>query len=101
MQEALIGTFKNFKRFEHRGEWALQAYLRQAVMNRIRDELRRLGTRPRRDVLPAEIQASDQSPLQAAVGRELFEHYEAALGTLEPTEREAVIARSRTGLQLP
>jgi hypothetical protein len=32
--------------FEPRGVGALQAYLRQAVLNRIRDELRRKGRKP-------------------------------------------------------
>jgi len=33
VQEALIGTFRNFQSFENRGEWALQGYLRHAVLN--------------------------------------------------------------------
>src|SRR5665647_2670737 len=49
VQETLIQTFKKIDGFEHRGEGALQAYLRQAVMNRIRDELRRAGRRPAPD----------------------------------------------------
>jgi len=52
VQEALIGTFRNFAAFEHRGEWALQAYLRRAVTNRIRDELRRVEAQPHRTELP-------------------------------------------------
>src|SRR5690349_11784920 len=36
LQDALLQTFKNLKGFEYRGEGALQAYLRAAVMNRIR-----------------------------------------------------------------
>src|SRR5689334_13929045 len=40
VQEALAQTFKRVDGFQHRGEGAWQAYLRQAVMNRIRDELR-------------------------------------------------------------
>src|SRR5687767_12315326 len=51
VQEAVIRTFRNLDRFEERGEGALQAYLRQAVMNRIRDEIRRTGRRPRVEVL--------------------------------------------------
>src|SRR5690349_14530494 len=46
VQDALLQTFKKIGGFDCRGEGALQAYLRQAVMNRIRDELRRVARRP-------------------------------------------------------
>ena len=46
VQEALVQTFKHLETFDARGEGALQAYLRQAVMNRIRDHIRRVGRRP-------------------------------------------------------
>ena len=97
VQDALIGTFKNFKSFEHRGEWALQAYLRQAVSNRIRDELRRHDARPPHDAIPEQMAAGDTSPLEAAVGQQLFSRYEKALEALEAAEREAVIARLELG----
>src|SRR5688572_26829321 len=48
VQETLIATFKRLDGFEHRGEGALYAYLRQAVLNRIRDELRKARRRPER-----------------------------------------------------
>jgi RNA polymerase sigma-70 factor (ECF subfamily) len=41
VQDTLIQTFKRIDSVEPRGVGALQAYLRQAVLNRIRDELRR------------------------------------------------------------
>jgi RNA polymerase sigma factor (sigma-70 family) len=40
VQDTLIRTFKRIESFEHRGVGALQAYLRQAVVNRLRGELR-------------------------------------------------------------
>ena len=46
IQEAAIGTFRNFPRFQQRGEGGLHAYLRTAVVNRIHDEVRRAGRRP-------------------------------------------------------
>jgi RNA polymerase sigma-70 factor, ECF subfamily len=97
VQEALIGTFKNLQAFDHRGEWALQAYLRQAVTNRIRDELRRVGTQPHRSDLPTDASASDRSPLEIVIGREIFDRYDSALGSLSEIEREAVIARVELG----
>jgi RNA polymerase sigma-70 factor (ECF subfamily) len=97
VQDALVGTVKNIRGFEHRGEWALQAYLRQAVSNRLRDQIRRISAAPRREALSEAVEARDLSPLEAATGRETFERYEAALLALDEIEREAVIARIELG----
>jgi RNA polymerase sigma factor (sigma-70 family) len=97
VQEALIGTFRNWQQFEHRGEWALQAYLRRAVMNRVRDEMRRFQSRPQRQEMPEGMAAGDRSPLETALGAEVFVQYEAALATLGEDDREAVIARIEMG----
>ena len=43
---------KRIDRFESRHEGALQAYLRQAIVNRIRDELRRAKRAPETAELP-------------------------------------------------
>ena len=41
VQDTLLRTFKKIDSFEPRRVGALQAYLRSAVLNRLRDELRR------------------------------------------------------------
>ena len=46
VQDTLVQTFKRIEVFEPRRVGALQAYLRQAVLNRIRNELRRTGRQP-------------------------------------------------------
>lgn len=97
VQEALLGTFKNFQAFDNRGEWALQAYLRRAVMNRIRSELDRARSRPRASEFPEDLASRALSPLQQAVGAEVFARYDAALDTLDEREREAVVARVELG----
>ena len=97
VQEALLGTFRNFDTFDNRGEWALQAYLRRAVMNRIRNELERVSTRPRVSEFPETLPSREPSPLEQAVGAELFQRYETALEELSGAEREAVIARLELG----
>jgi len=97
VQEAVIGLVKNFHRFEQRGEGALQAYLRQAVVNRIRDEIRRAGRRPPHDELDPAVVAVGVSPLESAIGGEALERYETALASLGDEEREAVVARLELG----
>lgn len=97
VQEALLGTFRNFHAFENRGEWALQGYLRRAVMNRVRTELERARNRPPADEIADDIPSPGLSPLEEAVGTEVFERYEQALDELSEPEREAVIARLELG----
>jgi RNA polymerase sigma-70 factor (ECF subfamily) len=97
VQETLLQTFKRIGEFEPRRVGALQAYLRQAVMNRIRDELRRKGRRPDAVTLDGLEANTDASPLEAAIGAEAVERYEQALARLTPDEREAIIARIELG----
>src|SRR6187402_2916368 len=78
VQETLFQTFKRIEAFEPRGEGALQAYLRQAVLNRIREELRRAKRRPPRSELDPEAEGNARSPLEEAIGQEAVERYEQA-----------------------
>jgi RNA polymerase sigma-70 factor (ECF subfamily) len=98
VQESLLQTFRNIDGFEHRGEGALQAYLRQAVMNRIRDELRKAQRRPETVDLDPELPDPTVSPLEAAIGAEALGRYEDALDRLRDEERELIVARVELGL---
>jgi RNA polymerase sigma factor (sigma-70 family) len=97
VQETLLQTFRRIDAFEHRGVGALQAYLRQAVLNRIRDELRRKGRRPDETAIKGLEVDGGLSPLEHAIGQETIDRYERALARLQPDEREAVIARIEMG----
>ena len=98
VQETVFAAFKKLESFEFRGEGALQAYLRQALMNRIRLEFRRAGRRPPLVELPTDAQDPGPSPLEATIGREAVESYEAALEAVTPVERELIVARVEFGL---
>jgi RNA polymerase sigma-70 factor (ECF subfamily) len=97
VQDTLLRTFKRIDTFESRGEGALQAYLRQGVLNRIRDEYRRAGRRPAPVELDSQAADPAASPLEEAIGRQAAERYEAALRRLRPGDREAIIARIEMG----
>ncbi len=97
VQDTLLQTFKKIGDFEPRRVGALQAYLRQAVLNRLRDEVRRKGRQPEIGDLEGVELESVQSPLEQAIGREAVERYERALERLKPEEREAIIARVEMG----
>ena len=102
VQDTLLQTFRRIEDFEPRRVGALQAYLRQAVLNRVRNELRRKARHPDATGLDAtgvddlELEAAE-SPLERAIGREAVERYERALQKLRADEREAVIAKVEMG----
>jgi RNA polymerase sigma-70 factor (ECF subfamily) len=98
VQDTMIRTLKQIDVFEYRTDGALQAYLRQAVMNRIRNEIRRSHRHPSPDALGSSAPACDLSPLEALIGRQTVEAYENALDELAPQEREAIIGRVELGL---
>ena len=93
VQDTLLQTFRRIELFEPDRAGALQAYLRQAVMNRIRDEFRRTRRRPPAVALDSQAPADDPSPLEEAIGAELIGEYEQALTRLKPEEREAIVGR--------
>ncbi len=98
VQETLLQTFKRIGHFEPRGSGALLAYLRQAILNRVREELRRKGRRPdgtRLSGLALESELS--SPLEQAIGQEALDRYDRALQRLKPEEQNAVIGRVELG----
>jgi RNA polymerase sigma-70 factor (ECF subfamily) len=97
VQDTLVKTFQRLGDFEHRGVGALQAYLRQAIVNRVRDELRKKGRRPDATNLDGREVDPGVSPLEAAIGRETVTRYERALSTLSAEEREAIIGRVEMG----
>lgn len=93
VQETVVRAVKRLDRFESRHEGALQAYLRQAIVNRIRDEIRRTKRSPAATGLDENASDHGASPLETAIGAEALERYEAALARLRPEEREAIVAR--------
>jgi RNA polymerase sigma factor (sigma-70 family) len=94
IQDAVIRAIPHLKHFEARHPGALQAYLRQAIANHIRDEIRKVNSRPPiGGDLPESKVDPGPSPLERAIGRERLDRYDAALAKLRPMEREAIVAR--------
>ena len=97
VQESLARTLGHIGDFEPKHDAALQAYLRHALLNRIKDELRRAGRRP----APAELNSGHPdaapSPLEQTIGREAVERYESALLRLKEEDRAAIVAKVELG----
>jgi RNA polymerase sigma-70 factor (ECF subfamily) len=97
VQEAMTRVFRRIEHFEPQRQQALRAYLRRAVMNRIRDEIRSSRRRG------AEVDVED---VDLTVPASLFDHlvdrerearYREGLSKLRPEDREAIVARLELG----
>jgi RNA polymerase sigma-70 factor, ECF subfamily len=93
VQETVLHVLRRLDTFEPRHVGAMQAYLRQSVINRIRDEVRRIGRHPAPAELPEDLASEMPSPLEEAVSAEAYERYRAVLVQLSPRDREMVVAR--------
>ncbi len=86
--------------FQSQGPGALLAYLRTALMNTLRDELRRSQRQPQRvgeEVLAGQADGMP-SPMQNVLSDQALAAYERALSELKPGERDAVSLRIEFGL---
>ena len=93
IQEAAMHAVSRLDTFEPRHVGAMQAYLRQAVINRIIDEVRRVSRHPVPSELDADTPSDDSSPLDLAIAAETYDRFRAALALLTSREREVVVAR--------
>jgi RNA polymerase sigma factor (sigma-70 family) len=93
VNDAAMHLLQRIDLFRPQHVGALQAYLRQSIVNRIRDEVRRVNRRPEVTQLTEDCCSDSTSPIEVAIREEVYEHYRQALGTLTPKDREIVIAR--------
>jgi RNA polymerase sigma factor (sigma-70 family) len=93
VQDAVLRALARVDHFEHRSVDGMQAYLRESVRNRIRDEVRRVTRRGVGEELPDSLRDRGYSPLEQLILKERSERYLAALRTLKPNDRMAVIFR--------
>ncbi len=99
VQVTVLKALKHLERFESRHPGAFLAYLRQILLNEIRQELRRVARRPARVGPPGEHSATGPSPLEQLVGQETLAAYDAALLELPEQQRQAVILRLELGFR--
>ena len=95
VQDVLLKTFRRLDRFDNRGRGALRAYLRQAVVNRINDEMRSAlrGSASELDERILEIADGGPSPFSAAMDEQRERRYKQALASLTEEERMLVVGR--------
>ena len=93
VQETLTRVVQGLARIEVRGPGGFQAYVRQAVLNRIRDEVRWAARRPGPDGVPESLPDSTPSPLENAIGADVLARYERGLAALSDEDRELLHLR--------
>ena len=99
VQDTLQQTFARLGGFEARQASALRTYLRRAVENRIRDELRR-ATRRRNSIAPdASVRYTDNAAPQyrQLVDDETWKRYLHCLQRLTARERRLIVGRGELG----
>jgi len=97
VQVTLVRALGRLESFEVRNEGSFLAYLKQIVLNQIRDELRRPCAHQERGDL-GEVPSEAPSPIEEVIGAETLARYEAALAGLPASYREAVTLRVEFGL---
>lgn len=98
VQETLMKAFVGLNEIEVRGPGMFQAYVRKAILNRIRDELRRARIRQNAGPSESELVADRApSPLELAIGADVLDRYERAMDQLSEEERRLLHFRVELG----
>jgi RNA polymerase sigma-70 factor (ECF subfamily) len=97
IQDVLLRAFRRIDSFENRGEGAFLAYLRQILLNAVRDEARRSNRRPAPSRLEETLPDTAPSVVERAIGADRLRRFEEALATLPEEQQQAVILRIEFG----
>jgi len=99
VQDVLYKVFTHLPSFNPRHPGAFRDYVWTTLWNCIRDLARKHARRGSEDPIDDhDLPAATPSPLEQTIGAEALERYEAAMESLRPDEREAVIMRIELGL---
>lgn len=87
VHETLLKAIGALDRIEETRPGGFQAYVRQAILNRITDEIRRSRRRPESTVALESLVHAGPSPLESVIETELWDRYERAREELSEEER--------------
>lgn len=96
VQEVIFKAIRNLPHLEIPAHGGLLPYLRTAIRNLVRDQVRnarRHGRQAQIDDHDEELADRQPSPLEEALGRDAFDRYETALERLPSDDRAAVLLR--------
>jgi RNA polymerase sigma-70 factor (ECF subfamily) len=93
VQETLLRAVQALDGIEIEEPGRFQAYVRTAVLNRIRDQVRWAKKRPGTDGVPEDVEDPTPSPLDMAIEADVLERYELAMGQVTDIQRLLVHLR--------
>jgi RNA polymerase sigma-70 factor (ECF subfamily) len=97
VQEAFGALHRRMKLFDPDRKHAIQAYLRQTIRNRVRDEVRRAGKVEVKGQADLDFESPQALPLDRVIATEDRRRYVEALGRLRPADRELIVGRIELG----
>jgi RNA polymerase sigma factor (sigma-70 family) len=97
VQDAALGVLPRAGRLEFQNKRAFIGYLRETVLNRIRDEHRAIARHGTTSAPLETLVDSRPSPLRDAITADLESKYRRALERLRPQDRELVVAHIELG----
>jgi RNA polymerase sigma-70 factor, ECF subfamily len=102
VQVTLVKALARLDQFESAGPGGFLAYLRQALLNHVRDEIRRHQRRPEHGDIDTELSDPEAPALiEQIVGSERVRAYEQALATLPKRQQGLVVMRVEFGMSYP
>ncbi len=94
VQETLMRVLQGLDRIEVGEPGMFQAYVRQAVLNRVRDQVRWAERRSGVDEATLlELPANAPSPLDEAIGSDVLQRFEAAMASVSEQDRQLLHLR--------
>jgi RNA polymerase sigma-70 factor (ECF subfamily) len=87
VHETLLKALQSLDQIEVRGPGNFQAYVRQAIRNRILDQVRWASRRAGSEPISEGLAGNEASPLERLIGKDLLERYEKACARLSPDEQ--------------
>jgi len=93
VQETLIKVIRRLGGFHPNHPGAFPAYLRKAILNRIRDEIRQAAGQPSMIGLDGSERDPAPSPLEETIGRDLIDTYEQAFRRLKEDDRAVIFLK--------
>lgn len=102
VQVTLLRALNHLDGFDARHTGSFLAYLRQILVNQVRDELRRQQRRPAGTELDTELPDLETPPLvEQMLGHERLRAYESALAKLPRRQQELIMMRMEFGMSYP
>ncbi len=97
VQETLVKVMERLHHIEVREPGFFQAYVRQAILNRIKDQIRWARRRPEAE-MPDHLEDLAPSPLEQVIGSDVLDRYERGMAGLSDEERRLVHLRVELAL---